>query len=388
MAKLRVLIFLSTLLIVGVIGLFVSYYARGYRFDFKALKFTPNGILVIKSEPDGASVLINGELKNATNTTLSLPPGSYDVEIKKDGFLPWYKRLTIENEIVTQATVSLFKALPSLSPVTFSGAVNPIISEDNSKIAYTIPQAINVEPALTGLWIIDVANFPLGFGRDPRRITDGNLTGATYEFSPDARQILLTTSNGIFILDTGSFTSQAQRINIASTVATIKATWQKEKKAKNDSLVRNFPPQITNVFTNRTSSLVFSPDDNMILYQASASATLPENLVKPLPGSSTQKQERTIEEGQTYVYDIKEDRNFLITDNTTMPHWMPTSRHLLLAEEGKVTVMDYDGTNRQTVYQGAYITPFAFPFSNTSKILILTSLGSESTPNLYSITIK
>lgn len=388
MAKLRVLIFLSTLVIVGAIGLFVSYYARGYRFDIKTFKFTPNGILVIKSEPDGASVIVNADLKTATNATISLPPGTYDIEVKKDGFLSWYKRLTIEKEVVTQATVSLFKGLPALSPVTFSGAINPIISEDNSKIAYTIPQIAGSEATLTGLWIIDIANFPLGFGRDPRRITDGNLTGASYEFSPDARQILLTTSNGIFLLDTGSFTPQAQRINIASTVATIKLNWRKEKEAKNESLVRNFPPQIVDVFLNKAANLIFSPDDNMILYSASSSATIPEGLVKPLPGSSTQKQERTIQKDQKYVYDIKEDRNFLITDSVNMPHWMPTSRHLLLAEEGKVTVMDYDGTNRQTVYQGAYNSPFAFPFSNTSKLLILTSLGSDSTPNLYSLTIK
>jgi len=45
------------------VGLFVSYYARGYKLDLRTFKFQPNGILVLKSEPDGASVYINGELK-------------------------------------------------------------------------------------------------------------------------------------------------------------------------------------------------------------------------------------------------------------------------------------------------------------------------------------
>ena len=388
MTKLRIMFFLSTILVVGIIGLFVSYYARGYRLDYKTLRFSPNGILVIKSEPDGASVLINRELKTATNATLSLPPGNYDIEVKREGFLPWNKRLTIEKEVVTQATVSLFKSLPSLSPLTFSGAQNPIISEDNSKIAYLIPPSQNSEPDNSGLWITDVVNLPLGFGRDPRRITDGDLKDAVYEFSPDARQLLLTTSKGISLLDSGSFTPQAQRVNTATTVATIRANWKREKEAKNEALVENLPTQIANIFLNKTENLIFSPDENMILYTASESATIPENLVDPLPGSSTQKQERVVKEGQKYVYDIKEDRNFLISEGSTLPHWMPTSRHLLLSEEGKVTVMDYDGTNKQTVYQGSYIAPFAFPFSNTSKLLILTSLGSESAPNLYSLTIK
>jgi hypothetical protein len=51
--------------------------------------------------------------------------------------------------------------------------------------------------------------------------------------------------------------------------------------------------------------------------------------------------------------------------------------------------MDYDGTNRQVVYSGSYIMPSAFPYSNTSKLLILTNLGSNnSIPNLYTLTVK
>jgi hypothetical protein len=133
----------------------------------------------------------------------------------------------------------------------------------------------------------------------------------------------------------------------------------------------------------------------MILYTASASGTLPENLIKPLPGASTQVQERNIQIGHTYVYDIKEDRNFLITDaevnssDSAALRWMPSSRHLLFAQEGQVAILDYDGTNRQIVYSGSYLTPYAFPFTNATKLLILTNLGAAvSTPNLYTLTVK
>ena len=383
MTKWRVLIFLSTLLVVGVVGLFVSFYARGYRLDFKTLKFSPNGIFVVKSEPDGASVYINGELRTATNATLSLAPGTYDVEVKKDGFLPWYKRLTIEKEIVTQASVSLFKSAPSLAPLTFSGAASPIESEDGTKIAYIDKDA---------LWVIDIANLPLGFGRDPKKITDGDLTNATFEFSPDSRQILLTTSQGIFLLDSGSFTPQGQRTNITSKKVATLAEWEIQKKEQITSLLKPFPAQISEVLGKRTSKLVLSPDEQMILYTASSEGTLAENLVRPLPGASTQKQERTIKAGSTYIYDIKEDRNFLVSnlpEDKENVRWMPSSRHVLLAQEGSVVIMDYDGTNKQTVYSGAYVAPIAYPYTNTTRILILTNLGSDtSTPNLYSLTLK
>lgn len=403
MAKIRLVAFIVGIIIVTSFSVFFSYYARGYRFNLKTFKFQPNGILVIKSEPDGASVVINGELKTATNATISISPGTYDVEVKKDGYFSWYKRLTIDKEIVTQATISLFKIVPSLSPATFSGAINPIMAPDGGKIAYIVPPGNDTSEEKTGLWTIDTFSLPLGFSNDPKRITDGDLSTAGYTFSPDGRQIMLTTSNGIFVLDTASFTPQNQRVNIASQKETILAEWSKEKEVKNTSLTKNLPPELIDILNRKSNSFLFSPDDQMILYTASGSGNLPENLIKALPGASTQKQERDIKENHTYVYDIKEDRNFLVYDQpvaideklspessiTPALRWMSSSRHLLLAEPGKISIMDYDGTNKETVYSGSYISNFAFPFNNTTRLLILTNLGSENSPsNLYTITIK
>jgi WD40 repeat protein len=400
MTKFRIFFFLSTLIIVAIVGIFVSYYARGFRLNFKALtkgviQFQPNGILVIKSEPDGASVFVNGELRTATNATISLSPGTYDVEVKKDGFFTWYKRIVIEKEIVTQANVSLFKNVPSLSPITFAGAANPVASSDGTKIAFAVLPAKNVTNDKLGLWTIDTFSLPLGFSNGPKRITDGDLTNATYQFSPDGRQIMISVSNSIFVLDSGSFTSQDQRINVAARKESILLGWKKEEAAKNASLTRNLPPSLTDILSRKSSDISFSPDEQMILYTASASGTLPENLIKPLPGASTQVQERNIQIGHTYVYDIKEDRNFLITDaevnssDSAALRWMPSSRHLLFAQEGQVAILDYDGTNRQIVYSGSYLTPYAFPFTNATKLLILTNLGAAvSTPNLYTLTVK
>ena len=401
--KIRIFVFLSTLIIVGLIGTFVSFYARGYKFDFKNLRFQPNGILVIKSEPDGASVFVNSNLKTATNATISLPPGTYDIEVKKEGYLSWYKRVVIEKEIVTQAAISLFKTVPSLSPETLDGADSPTMSPDGTKIAYIVPAGKDIDAAKTGLWTVDTYSLPLGFSNSPKRVTDGDLTEATYLFSPDGRQIMLTISNSVFLLDSGSFTGQDQRINIASKKEAVLAQWQREKQTKDSSLTRGLPQILSDILNLKSHAFVFSPDENMILYTASASASLPDNLIKQLPGASTQKQERNIGENRTYVYDIKEDRNFLITNQEVTINnqpsivngsqggalrWLSTSRHLLLAGPNQVAIMDYDGTNRQVVYSGSYSAPFAFPFTNTTKLLILTNLGASSTPNLYTLTVK
>jgi hypothetical protein len=404
MTKVRVTLFLITLVVVGVFGVFASYYARGYRFSLKTFKFSPSGILVVKSEPDGASIFVNHELKGATNTNISLAPGVYDVEVKRDGYFGWYKRLTIEKEVVTLATISLFKNAPSLSPVTFAGAVNPVISDDGTKIAFSVLPATGVANEKVGLWALDTFSLPLGFGGGPKRIADGNMTGATYAFSPDARQLLLTVSNGIFLIDSASYTGQNERVNIAFKKDEIIMSWEKERNAKNQGLMANLPPEVADILTRKTSDFLFSPDSQMILYTASSSAAIPDNLIPPLPGASTQKQERNIISGRTYIYDIKEDRNFFIMDQpvqirsfdklqtdqvSSALYWLSGGKYLLFSQPNQIVVMDDDGTNRQVVYSGSYVAPFALPFTNASKILVLTNLGSaNSVPNLYTLTVK
>ena len=389
MTKIRVLIFLSTIIIVGSLATFIFYFARGYSFDIKSFSFTPNGLLVAKSDPDSAQIFINEELETATNATIRLRPGTYDVAIRKEGYLPWYKRIVIEKEIVTEVNAHLFRAVPSLSAVTFSGVVKPVASSDFTKIIYaTLPvNSENKEKA--GLWLIETVNFPFGFTKDPRRLTDGNLSNASWQFSPDAREILLTTKNGVFLLDAGSFTPQNQRVNVASKKEEILARWEKERQTKFESLLKRLPDEVAEILKYKASNVVFSPDKTKVLYTASESAVLSKNLIKPVPGASTQKQERNIKPGRTYIYDIKEDRNFLISEEPKTLSWFPTSRHLILAEENKITILDYDGTNRQVVYSGSYVAPYAFPTASTENLLILTNLGADSvTPNLYSLSLK
>lgn len=389
MTKQRILILLSTFLVIGVFGYLAILLARGYRFDIKTLKFNPNGIIVIKSDPTGAQIFIDGNLKGATDSNISLAPGTYDVNIKKDGYIPWYKRLQVEKEIVTEADLSLFNSTPALAPVTFFGASFPVSADDFSRIAFAVLPSITQDPDKIGLWVMDTSSLPLGFNRDAKRITDGDLTDATWYFSPNSRDLLLKTSTGVFLLDAGSFTPQNQRINIVSKFNSVTSSWEKEKETKLEAQTRNLPSRLQEILKKSTSAFTFSPDENKIVYTASSSATLEEDLIPQLPGSSTQKQDRDIKVDHTYVYDIKEDRNFLVDEGTPQRlFWLLNSRNLVLAEEGKITIMDYDGTNRQSVYTGSFISPFVYPYINSSKILILTNLGSNSTPNLYSLNLK
>lgn len=404
MTKLRVLLLLITFIVVGVAGTLTFLYAQGYRINPQTGKISPSGILVIKSTPDGAQIFINGELKTATNATISLYPDTYDVSVKKEGFFEWKKRLIIKKEEVTEATAHLFRSVPSLSAVSFSGAINPTPSTDLTKIAYYVPPGTG-NGENTGLWVIENLNLPLGFAKDPRRITDGSLADASWIWSPNGRQILLTTPKGVYLIESGSFTPQEKRVNVSFQKEEILEKWEKDAQVKLDSQLKKLPDELESILQRKASQVTFSPDEDMVAYTASGAAVIPENLIKKLPGSSTQKEERTIKNDQTYIYDIKEDKNFLIDEKSSDLNirnwkvesgnfkrrliWFPSSRHLILAEEGKITIMDYDGTNRQVVYSGSYVAPNAFPTLSLDRLLILTNLGSDGTSaNLYSLSLK
>lgn len=390
MARLRVLVFFSTIIIVGIVGVIAILYARGYRLQTgdENIGIGPTGLLVANSEPKAAQVFVNGEIKTATDNSISLSPGTYDISIRKEGYQSWDKKVTIEKEAVTQVDAFLISQAPSLTALTFSGAVDPIFSEDFTKIAYVVPQADeNLERA--GLWIIESVNLPLGFNRDPRRITDGDLTNATYEFSPDAREILLTTTNGIFLLNISQFTPQAQRVNIALQVENIRAEWEEIRAKRLSARIAPLPDEIEKVFAQKATNIVFSADENRVLYTAIEEATIPEGLVRQLPGSSTQEQSRNIEEQVAYIYDIREDRNFKVADPGEIVYWLPNSLNLVIPETGRITVLDYDGTNRKVVFSGNYIFPHAYPSTNANRLLILTNFGaSEVTSNLYWLSLQ
>jgi len=383
-------VLLSTFIIVGIFGVVAILYARGFRLQNNkdTIALGPTGLLVANSDPTGAQVFVEGELKTATDNSISLPPGTYNVTIKKEGFLGWEKDITIEKEAVTQVDAFLVSAAPSLTALTFSGAINPTASEDFSKIAYVVPTAAdNIERA--GLWIMETVNLPLGFNRDPRRITDGDLTGATYEFSPDAREILLTTSSGTYLLNVSEFTPQTARINILAQVQTIKAEWQEIRTTRLAAKIAPLPDEIESVFAKSTSGILFSPDENRILFTATAQAQIPEDKVPKLPGSSTQPQERQLTQGKKYVYDIREDRNFAVGNSEEIVYWVSNSLNLIIPEENKITITDYDGTNKKTVYSGSYVFPVSYPSTNVNRLLLLTNYGaSDSLTNLYWLSLK
>lgn len=412
----RAIIFFSIILILPLITFFVIKLARGYKPDLRNGKFKPTGLLVATSEPRGAQVLVNGHLTSATNTTVSLSPGTYEVKIQKDGYIPWQKSLKIEKELVTETNAFLFPSVPNLQPLTYNGAQNPLLSPNGQRVAFVVPNASTKDK--NGLYVLDFSPSPLTFNRDARQIlsskTGLDLSDATYLWSPDSKQIFLKYKNQSFLLDVDRSVTLNQLTNISSNLNQIFDSWQKELDLENQQKIKKLPEPLKKIIIDEATNIQWSPDETKIMYTSQKNETLPNVNINTYPSNFLQPEKRDIKANEVYVYNLKEDQNFYIMNNPEKPpgeakesqdknqmpnflssepkalSWFPTSRHLLLVQKDKVVIIEYDGTNNAVVFANSFENGFAYSSPDGSKIVILTSLNQEANipPNLYALSLK
>ncbi|MCL4353119.1 PEGA domain-containing protein [Patescibacteria group bacterium] len=385
-----VMVFLLTASIIAVL------YAEGYRFGLNQgkIELSSTGMLVATSTPDGAQVFIDGHLTTATNNTINLLPGEYKVRIAKEGYFSWKKKIKIQKEVVAKAQARLFPIAPKLESITSIGVQTPTLDPSGTRIAYTVASQ---SAAKNGIYILDMTSRPIltlqSASTQIVNDTTDFFSKASLTWSPDGSQLLATISASnnptTYLLNANEFNQTPQ--DITATLDTTINRWKKEKEEKNNSRISTLPKDLKHIILSDFRIMQWSPDETKILYQASRSANLPPVITPPLIGTDPTPQERQIQKGSIYVYDMKEDKNFKIPNISPNPHlmWFTDSRHLIYVEKGAINIMDYDGTNMTTIYAGPFIDSFVFPWPDGSKIVILTNLGNSNTsPNLYTIGLK
>ena len=380
-------------------------FASGYNLDLSKKELVPTGILVATSDPDGAEVLINDELKTATNNTINLPPGKYRVKIQKDGFTSWEKEIAIKSGEVIKTNAFLFPSLADLRPLSFTGAINPILSTDKTRIVYGVASAsaqLNLANP-NGVWIIDMGRLnvptPILSSADFRQIyqnlTSLSLSNANFAWSPDDKQVLayfgnLENPTLAYLLDTDRLNNNPPEVS--STVPDLLANWQKISDQKLTAQLTRLPLVIKSSLASSSADFSFSPDETKVMYTATASAILPVAITSYLPGTDPTPEIRNLTPGNTYIYDLKEDRNYLIENckfQISNCNWFPSSRHLVVTGKDQISIYEYDGSNQSVVFNGPFVLGKVFAWPNWSKLVILTSLGSNNgTENLYTINFR
>lgn len=388
------------LLLVSLVAYGFILYGKGYRLNLsgkgnKILAGT--GLLVLTSTPNGAKAYINDDLTTATDDTINLPPGDYDVKIEKDGYYPWKKHVSVKNEAVTKTDAVLFPLTPKLEAATLLGAQNPLIDPTGSLIAF---QVASSSAEKNGLYVLDLGNRSLlPFGSSTRFLASDNVddfSRAQLEFSPDGLQLLATIQapgqNRIYLLRTDTLNTTPQ--NVTLTINDLRNQWKILQEQLDQKFAASLPSASRKFILENFANPQLSPEGDKILYVASTSATMPEFIKPPILSTNSTPETRELKAGSVYVYQIKEDKNYLLyqpQDGETIPKfvWHPSSAHVVFIQNKRIYSMEYDGGNKTTLYAGPFDPSFLYTWPDGSGLIILTNFNDESVPpNLYKVGLR
>lgn len=404
----RQVIFIFALFAFLLIGTTIAVlYGRGYRFGLDNGKpdLRKTGILAAKSTPESAQILINDHLTGATNENINLSPNQYGIRIQKDGYLPWTKNVSIEEEVVTSVNAFLYPTAPKLDSITNIGVTKAVLDPSRTKIAYTVASQ---SAKRNGIYVYDTAaNSVLSLQGASRQIADDTIaltSQSELSWSPDGEFVVASIAG---LLSPSTYQLNARQFNetpqdITAVYDTLQSDWETEILEKERALMQNLKKPVRKLISDNFRVIAWSPDEAKILYQASRSADLPFMIKPRLIGINKLYEQRKIAKDAVYVYDIKEDVNYKALDalpascNLLIPNacslpiqWFPDSNHLIVVDEKRIDIVEMDGSNRTTVYAGPFIDNFVFPWADTTRIVMLTNLNNpQIQPNLYTVSLR
>ena len=413
---LRIFALIGFLTLIGI----VIAYGRGYRWSPGKKSLTSTGILAVNSSPKAAKIYINGVLRGVTDTNLILPPDNYQVEIKKDGYTSWTKTIKLQGELVYSADAQLFPLNPSLSPLTNLGIVKTYPVDQTEKI---IIFSDKDDPLKDGIYLFETTKRPLSLLpplkliilKKDLPITDLDFTKTNVYLSPDYKEAIFDFNYGV--VDNRAYLFSLDKDNdnlfeVTTSKDTLLTAWEEERTKEVLKILETFPKEVVKVASDSFNIISFSPDKTKILYQPKINLQLPEVIKPPLIAINQTEEERNLLINYFYVYDRKEDKNyrisnleFLISNKIPSPKfqldqlgqleisnlvsWFPDSKHLVFAEEKKISIIDYDDKNKQTLYSGPFEKPF-FIVTTDGNIAVSANLNPDTNvfPDLYLVGIR
>lgn len=362
-----------TLIAIAVVASIAIFLAKGYTFSPKERRIVGTGIITITSEPDAASVYVDGHLTTATNATISsLTPKDYSVKVIKEGFIPWEKKISVKEGLVTEVKVTLFPAIPTIYPLTFSGVANPTLSPDGGKLAYIVTSGKKA-----GVWVwTQMRNQPISFARsaEPHQIatsTTADFSKSTLRWSADSKQVLATVGNNNYLLDFDRMNGEPR--DITPLLESTFKTWEEDAEAQEEARVLAIQDLKLRQIASDSGVLRWSPDETKFMARK-----------EPL---SEEEKGQLIADFK--IYDLEDGKEYSLPPARSHI-WLPDSRHVILIEEKAISVIDFDGTNKAIIYAGNFIDDFVFPWLDSSRLVIISSFPTPtaSEPNLYGINLK
>ena len=164
----------------------------------------------------------------------------------KEGYSNWQKDVEVKADLATEIKALLFPVAPQIKPLTSTGAVNPSLSPDSTKIVY------GVSGDRGGLYLLSMNQTPLPFRQDTRLLAKNqgsfDFTKSTFIWSPDSRQAVAQFKDeggkvNANLLIEADKTDQDLRDISGSLNATL-ASWQEQLDNRAQTLALSVPESV------------------------------------------------------------------------------------------------------------------------------------------------
>lgn len=403
MSKQFIFTVFSLVLIASIAGAAI-FLAKGYRYQTDTGTFSGTGIISVSSLPDQASVYLDGHLTTATDDNItSLPPQNYKVRIVKEGYIPWEKDIDVKQGLVSEIKATLYRSIPTIYPITYSGVDYAVLSPDNLKLMYIIPNGLEGGLAAerkSGIWVWVMSStngIGIGTGDQQRQIIQSagvDYSQAKYRWSPDSSQIFVDLPDRKLLLDINRLNDVPRDIT-ANYVATLKS-WDETEAQTRLTRLNQIDDPVLRKTASDSATLKWSPDETKILYSdAQGNYKLNDlNLVKEyeLPKASS----------YSFLPDSKhlvmvESEGAKVTDATkgskvSSPKPSPSGNLSIKDQfaQSRISIIETDGTNKAEIYYGSVQPSVVVAWPDNSRLVVISSLPTQtaSQPNLYGINLK
>ncbi len=392
--SLFMMLFVSVFVVLGTFA--IVFFAKGYKITTKGkISFLATGIISATSKPKAASVYIDDKLITATDDTLSLTPGNYQIKIVKDGYLPWQKDIEIKKEVVYQTNTQLFRSSPDLKAITTTGAINPTLSPNGNLVIFSVASASASKD--NGLYLLRLSDTAVSLFKNPIEQLSPNYQNIDWSdylfiFSPNSKQVIAknTIKNINYLINLTNTITLKNLYDVTARLPIIQQEWKLQEKeiikAKLEALPLELHPFIS---TESAKNTLLNNDETKVLYLAQSNGSLKADIITPPPAQSTQAQVRDINKDNFYVYDLEDDTNYLIGSKELLNiSWIPNSNNLIYVENQEIKTVEYDNTNKQTLFAGIFNKNNVFTWLDGSKIITLIAPYNNAQENLYSISIR
>lgn len=244
----------------------------------------------------------------------------------------------------------------------------------------------------SGIWVWTMAdNRTLTFatGAQPHQValpqTGLDYTKATFRWSPDSSQILVTLPDRSLLLNADALEDPPRDIT-AILEPTINS-WDAELKTKNSTRIAALKDLDLRKTASASANLEWSPDETKLFYQEQPKAGESRSSFKVADLAEHKTYDIPAADKVSWLYDSK---HLILIEKADQSSPSPAASVVPSSLTGKISVVEFDGSNQEVLYIGNFDTNSVFPWPDGSRLMMVSSLPipTAKEPNFYGINLK